>query len=160
MPILVVSARSQETQKVSALDAGADDYITKPFGVDEVLARIRVALRHASQRREPAGHTLRFGDVRVDTEARRASGPDGPVHLTPIEFKLLTALARHAEMVVTHSQLLREVWGPSHQQRPHYLRVYMKQLREKLEPDPARPRYLVTDTGVGYRLHLEERLEA
>jgi two-component system, OmpR family, KDP operon response regulator KdpE len=152
MPILIVSARNQEAQKVTALDAGADDYLTKPFGADELLARVRVALRHAAMPRGSVDKVLKFGDVVANIETRQATGPAGSIHLTPIEFKLLTALAKHVDMVVTHRQLLREVWGPSHLERPHYLRVYMKQLREKLEPDPVRPRYLITETGVGYRL--------
>jgi two-component system, OmpR family, KDP operon response regulator KdpE len=160
MPIVIVSARAQETQKVAALDAGADDYLTKPFGVNELLARVRVALRHAAQPRETTDQVLEFGAVTVDLEARRATGPDGTLHLTPTEYKLLTVLAKHADMVVTHSHLLREVWGPAHQERPHYLRVYMKQLREKLEPIPARPKYLLTETGIGYRLLQEKRNES
>ena len=145
LPILILSARSAEADKVAALDAGADDYVTKPFGVGELTARIRVALRHA------AG-TLRFGNIEVDLERRlvRADGKD--VHLTPIEFRLLGCLAKHAGMVLTHRHLLREVWGPSYVDQAHYLRIYMKQLRHKLEPDPARPRFLLTETGVGYRL--------
>jgi len=150
MPILVVSARAQERSKIEALDAGADDYVTKPFGVGELLARVRVALRHAL--RPPAGRTLIFSDVEIDFEARRALRGGVEVHLTPIEFRLLACLAKHLGMVVTHRQLLREVWGPSHVEHTHYLRIYMKQLREKLEADPVRPRHLVTETGIGYRL--------
>jgi two-component system, OmpR family, KDP operon response regulator KdpE len=153
LPILILSARSAEADKVAALDAGADDYVTKPFGVGELAARIRVALRHAAHgAQENAGVTLRFGNIEVDLERRlvRADGRD--VHLTPIEFRLLGCLARHAGMVLTHRHLLREVWGPSYVDQSHYLRIYMKQLRHKLEPDPARPRFLLTETGVGYRL--------
>jgi two-component system KDP operon response regulator KdpE len=150
MPILVVSARTQERSKIEALDAGADDYVTKPFGVGELLARVRVALRHAL--RPPTGRTLIFSDVEIDFEARRALRGGVEVHLTPIEFRLLACLAKHLGMVVTHRQLLREVWGPSHVDHTHYLRIYMKQLREKLEADPVRPRHLVTETGIGYRL--------
>jgi two-component system KDP operon response regulator KdpE len=150
MPILVLSARAQERAKIEALDAGADDYVTKPFGVGELLARVRVALRHAS--RPAAGKELVLGASRVSLEKRRAFRGDAEVHLTPIEFKLLACLARHLGMVVTHRQLLREVWGPSHVEHTHYLRIYMKQLREKLEVDPVRPRHLLTETGVGYRL--------
>jgi two-component system KDP operon response regulator KdpE len=154
MPVVVLSARAQERAKIEALDAGADDYITKPFGVGELLARVRVALRHAS--RSPSGAVLSFGKARVDLEKRRVSRDGKEVHLTPIEFKLMGCLAKHLGMVVTHRQLLREVWGPSHVEHGHYLRIYMKQLRDKLEPDPVRPRYLLTETGVGYRLMSEE----
>ena len=156
LPILILSARSAEAEKVAALDAGADDYVTKPFGVGELTARIRVALRHAAHgAQQDAGGMLRFGDIEVDLERRlvRADGRD--VHLTPIEFRLLGCLAMHAGMVLTHRHLLREVWGPSHVDQSHYLRIYMKQLRHKLEPDPARPRFLLTETGVGYRLASE-----
>jgi two-component system KDP operon response regulator KdpE len=156
LPILILSARSAEADKIAALDAGADDYVTKPFGVGELTARIRVALRHAARgAQENAAGTLRFGDIEVDLERRlvRAEGRD--VHLTPIEFRLLGCLAKHAGMVLTHRHLLREVWGPSYIDQSHYLRIYMKQLRHKLEPDPARPRYLLTETGVGYRMAAE-----
>ena len=154
MPVVVLSARAQERSKIEALDAGADDYITKPFGVGELLARVRAALRHAT--RSPAGTVLSFGKAEVDLERRRAAHNGGEVHLTPIEFKLLTCLAQHLGLVVTHRQLLREVWGPSHAEDTHYLRIYMKQLREKLEVDPVRPRHLLTETGVGYRLIADE----
>jgi len=154
MPILVLSARAQERSKIEALDAGADDYVTKPFGVGELLARVRVALRHAL--RPPSGKTLGFGDVTIDFEKRRATRQNVEVHLTPIEFRLLGCLAKHLGLVVTHRQLLREVWGPSHVEHTHYLRIYMKQLREKLEADPVRPRHLVTETGIGYRLVADE----
>jgi two-component system KDP operon response regulator KdpE len=153
LPILILSARSAEADKVAALDAGADDYVTKPFGVGELTARIRVALRHAARgAAQNAEEKLHFGNIEVDLQRRlvRADGKD--VHLTPIEFRLLGCLARHAGMVLTHRHLLREVWGPSYVDQSHYLRIYMKQLRHKLEPDPARPRFLLTETGVGYRL--------
>jgi len=152
MPIIVLSARAREQAKVEALDAGADDYVTKPFGVGELLARLRVALRHAA--RSGAGGTtlIRLGNVELDLERRRVIRAGGEVHLTPIEFRLLACLAQHLGMVATHRQLLREVWGPSHVEHTHYLRIYMKQLREKLEDDPVRPRYLLTESGVGYRL--------
>jgi two-component system KDP operon response regulator KdpE len=150
MPIIVLSARIQERSKIAALDTGADDYITKPFGVGELLARVRVALRHAVQ--PPSGKELSFGDVQIYFEKRQARRDGADVHLTAIEFKLLACLAKHLGMVVTHRQLLQEVWGPSHVEHTHYLRIYMKQLREKLEPDPVRPKYLLTETGVGYRL--------
>lgn len=150
MPIVVLSARTHERSKIDALDAGADDYVTKPFGVGELLARVRAALRHAL--RKPEGEPLALSGVTVDLQKRRALRDGTEIHLTPIEFRLLTCLARHLGMVVTHRQLLREVWGPSHVEHTHYLRVYMKQLREKLELDPVRPRHLLTETGVGYRL--------
>jgi two-component system, OmpR family, KDP operon response regulator KdpE len=154
MPVIVLSARAQERSKIEALDAGADDYVTKPFAVGELLARVRAALRHAA--RSPSGMVLSFGKAKVDLEKRRALADGHEVHLTPIEFKLLACLARSLGMVVTHRQLLREVWGPSHIEHTHYLRIYMKQLRDKLEPDPVRPRYLITETGIGYRLLAEE----
>jgi len=150
MPVVVLSARAQERSKIEALDAGADDYITKPFGVGELLARVRAALRHAT--RSPSGTALVLGKARVDLEKRQATRDGKEVHLTPIEFKLLACLAKHLGMVVTHRQLLREVWGPSHAEDTHYLRIYMKQLRDKLEVDPVRPRHLITETGIGYRL--------
>jgi two-component system, OmpR family, KDP operon response regulator KdpE len=150
MPIIVLSARIQERSKIDALDTGADDYITKPFGVGELLARVRVALRHALQ--PPTGKDLSFGGVTINFETRRSSKGAMEIHFTAIEFRLLACLAKHLGMVVTHKQLLQEVWGPTHAADTHYLRVYMKQLREKLEPDPVRPRYLLTETGLGYRL--------
>jgi two-component system KDP operon response regulator KdpE len=156
LPILILSARSTEADKVAALDAGADDYVTKPFGMGELTARIRVALRHAAHGAgEKVAGALRFGDIEVDLERRLVRAEGREVHLTPIEFRLLGCLARHAGMVLTHRHLLREVWGPSHVDQSHYLRIYMKQLRHKLEPDPARPRFLLTETGVGYRLAAE-----
>jgi len=151
MPILVLSARAQERSKIEALDAGADDYVTKPFGVGELLARVRVALRHAA-RPSTGNETLQLGEARIDFEKRRAWKGSAEIHLTPIEFRLLATLAKHLGMVLTHRQLLREVWGPSHVEHTHYLRIYMKQLREKLEADPVRPIHLLTETGVGYRL--------
>ena len=150
MPIIVLSARIHERSKIDALDTGADDYITKPFGVGELLARVRVALRHAMQ--PPTGKDLSFGGVTINFETRRASKGGMEIHFTAIELRLLACLAKHLDMVVTHRQLLQEVWGPNHVDDTHYLRVYMKQLREKLEPDPVRPRYLLTETGIGYRL--------
>ena len=153
-PIVVLSARGQERDKVAALDAGADDYLTKPFGVDELLARIRVALRHAARGQDAAqAAVIEAGDVRIDLAERRVSVAGQEVHLTPIQYDLLAALARHAGKVVTHTQLLKEVWGPHYERETHYLRVYMGQLRQKLEADPARPRYLLTEPGVGYRLY-------
>ncbi len=150
MPIVVLSARIQERSKIEALDAGADDYVTKPFGVGELLARVRVALRHGT--RPSSGRELNFGQTRINFEKRQASKNGAEVHLTPIEFRLLACLAKHLGMVVTHRQLLTEVWGPTHAADTHYLRVYMKQLREKLQADPVQPKHLLTETGVGYRL--------
>jgi two-component system, OmpR family, KDP operon response regulator KdpE len=151
MPIIVLSARIQERQKINALDSGADDYITKPFGIGELLARVRVALRN-SVRVETGQTILSLGPASVNLEKRTAVRDGQEVRLTAIEFRLLACLAQHLGMVVTHKQLLQEVWGPTHMDDTHYLRVYMKQLRDKLEPDPVRPRYLLTETGVGYRL--------
>jgi len=152
VPIIVVSARGKEQDKVAALDAGADDYLTKPFGAGELLARVRVALRHAAVAKQESGEpTFDTGDLHVDLLKREVSLAGKPVHLTPNEFRLLTTLVKNAGMVLTHRQLLREVWGPTGGD-PHSLRVYMNQLRQKLEPDPARPKYLLTETGVGYRL--------
>jgi two-component system KDP operon response regulator KdpE len=156
MPIIVLSARGQESDKVAALDAGADDYLTKPFGVGELLARMRVALRHTARTaQEPGEAVFTVGDLRVDMARRQVFVTDQEVHLTPIEYKLLTTLVRYAGKVVTHHQLLREVWGPGASSETHYLRVYMGQLRHKLEANPARPRYLVTESGVGYRLRTD-----
>ncbi|HMA90351.1 MAG TPA: response regulator [Burkholderiales bacterium] len=155
LPVVVLSARAQERAKVEALDAGADDYVTKPFGVGELLARLRVALRHAA-RRGSGAPLVRFGEVEIDLERRRVTRAGREVHLTQLEFRLLACLAQHLGLVVTHRQLLREVWGPSHVEHGHYLRIYMKQLRDKLEADPVQPKYLLTDTGVGYRLVAEE----
>ncbi len=155
-PVIVISARGQEGDKILALDAGADDYLTKPFGVGELLARARVALRNAARRAAPALEAVyRCGELLVDLGARRVSVDGRDVHLTRTEYKLLALLVKHAGRVVTHRQLLREVWGPGAVERSHYLRVYMGQLRHKLEPDPARPRWLETETGVGYRLRAE-----
>jgi two-component system KDP operon response regulator KdpE len=152
MPIIVLSARAREHAKIDALDAGADDYVTKPFGIGELIARIRVALRHAARTGAAGGTALRFGRVEADLERRKVMRDGKDVHLTPIEFRLLACLAQHLGMVVTHRVLLREVWGPSHVERTHYLRIYMKQLREKLEEDAVRPQHLLTESGVGYRL--------
>ncbi len=155
-PIIVISAREQELDKVKALDAGADDYLTKPFNAGELLARIRVALRHASRRnagqQEPV---FVLKNLRVDLSQRQVFVDDKEVHLTPIEYKLLTVLIRHAGKVITHNQLLNEVWGPAHVNEVQYLRVYMTQLRHKLEEDPARPRILMNEPGIGYRLKYE-----
>lgn len=151
MPIVVLSARAQEQQKIAALDAGADDYVTKPFATGELLARVRAALRRAA-RPSDVSKTLRLGAVEIDLQKRRASGPRGEIHFTPIEYRLLAALSRSRGAVATQRQLLREVWGPDHSDRPHYLRIYMKQLRDKVESNPTRPQYLLTEVGVGYRL--------
>lgn len=153
VPIIVLSARGRESDKVAALDAGADDYLTKPFGVSELLARLRVALRHSVQRAAPgADSVFRVGDLIVDLGRREVTLEDTPVHLTPTEYRLLQVLVSHAGKVVTHRQLLKEVWGPDSVYENQYLRVYMGQLRRKLEQDPARPRYLKTEASVGYRL--------
>jgi len=151
MPIIILSARAQERTKVEAFGAGADDYVTKPFGIGELLARIRVALRHAV-RSGAVGNVLRLENATVDLDRRMASRDGQPIHLTPIEFRLIAALARNVDKVVMHRQLLAEVWGPSHEGDTHYLRIYMKQLRDKLEADPVRPKHLITEIGVGYRL--------
>ncbi|MBI1892012.1 MAG: response regulator [Burkholderiales bacterium] len=152
MPILILSARSEEPQKVAALDAGADDYLTKPFGTSELLARIRAHLRKKTNRIiDPSESQFRFGDIVVDFALRRVTRGNDEVHLTPIEYRLLLTLIQNAGKVLTHTQLLREVWGPGHAERSHYLRIYMGHLRQKLESDPARPAYIVTETGVGYR---------
>jgi two-component system KDP operon response regulator KdpE len=154
VPVIVLSARGQEGDKVAALDAGADDYVSKPFAVGELLARLRVALRHAAvgDSGEP---TFTVAGLRVDQIKRQVQIDGKDVHLTPIEYRLLTTLVRHAGRVLSQRQLLKEVWGPAHTEQAHYLRVYMGTLRRKLERDPARPRYLLTEPGVGYRLAAE-----
>jgi two-component system KDP operon response regulator KdpE len=154
VPIVILSARGDEEAKVAALDAGADDYLTKPFGVGELLARIRVALRHAAQVASPDGAAtfLDAGDVHIDLTGRVVTKRGAEVKLTKIEFDLLAALAKYAGKVVTHRQLLREVWGPHAVQEPHYVRVFMATLRKKLEENPSRPSFLITEQGVGYRL--------
>ncbi|MFO7565433.1 MAG: response regulator [Enhygromyxa sp.] len=156
-PIIVVSARGREQDKVSALDLGADDYLTKPFGSQELLARVRVALRHASRVSNPEiGSVFRAGSLTVDLAYRKVVVGEQPVHLTPIEYKLLTTLIEHCGKVLTHRQLLERVWGAAHVNQTQYLRVYMAQLRRKIEADPARPQLLKTETGVGYRLDTPE----
>ena len=152
IPVIALSARSLESSKIATLDAGADDYLTKPFGVGELLARIRVALRHASIGANGNSGEFALDELKVDLQRRRVVVDGREVHLTPIEYRLLTVLIRYVGKVVTHRQLLKEVWGPSHGEDSHYVRIYMAQLRHKLEKDPARPRYLLTETGVGYRL--------
>ena len=155
-PIIVISARGQDDDKIRALDAGADDYVTKPFSMGELLARMRVALRHSAQRGQDAGTSvITIGDLRVDLVARLVFVAEQEIHLTPHEYKLLVVLVQNAGKVLTHQQLLREVWGPNHANDTQYLRVYMGQLRHKLEKSPARPRYLVTEPGVGYRFRSE-----
>lgn len=156
VPIIILSARGQERDKVTALDAGADDYVSKPFGVGELLARMRVALRHRARGAGEAGEAkFSVGDLQVDLAQRQVTVAGQPVHLTPIEYRLLATLVRHAGKLLTHHQLLNEIWGPSHTEQAHYLRVYTAQLRRKLEVDPARPRYVLTEPGVGYRLAAE-----
>jgi two-component system KDP operon response regulator KdpE len=152
-PIIVISARGQEHDKVTALDLGADDYLTKPFGASELLARIRVALKHSAfPPGSPPQAVFQAGELRVDLVRRQVFRADEEAHLTPTEYKLLAALIRHAGRVITHRQLLQEVWGANYVDQSHYLRVYMAQLRHKLERDPTRPRLLTTEPGVGYRL--------
>jgi len=157
IPIIVLSARGHEQVKVTALDSGADDYITKPFGIEELLARLRTALRHAAVPKVESDGTAIFatGDLKIDLVRRHVYVGEKEIHLTPIEYKLLTTLVKHAGMVMTHRQLLKEVWGPLHVEESQYLRVYMRQLRHKVEADPARPRFLLTELGVGYRLRTE-----
>ena len=152
MPIIVISARGREHEKVEALDAGADDYLTKPFGNAELMARIRVALRHAARSpQDPTSSVITVGDLKIDLMKRLVFVGDTEVHLTPIEYKLLATLMHHAGRVMTHKQLLDQVWGPGHAHQMQYLRVYMTQLRRKLESNPARPRHFITETGMGYR---------
>ena len=150
-PIIVLSARSEEIDKITALDAGADDYLSKPFGIGELQARLRVALRRQLTR--PEGDSVyTFSGIQVDIPARRITRDDKEIHLTPIEFRLLAFLLNHQGKVLTQRQLLNQVWGPNAVEHSHYLRIYMGHLRQKLETDPARPRHLLTETGIGYRL--------
>ncbi len=156
VPIIVLSARGGENDKVEGLDAGADDYLTKPFGVGELMARIRVALRRKERNSAQASSpVMSAGPIVVDLDKHQVTVDDVEVHLTPNEYKLLAVLLRHAGKVVTHEQLLKEVWGPSHGDESHYLRIYIHQLRQKIEKDPARPKWLQTEAGVGYRLRDE-----
>ncbi len=151
-PILVLSARSRESDKVAALDLGADDYLTKPFGIGELLARLRVAQRHLAERSgDQAQARIQVGNLIIDFAERRVQRDGVGIHLTPIEYRLLAALAQHRGKVLTHRQLLRDVWGAAHVESPHYLRIYMRSLRHKIEAEPAHPRYLLTEVGVGYR---------
>lgn len=153
VPIIVISARGREDDKVKALDAGADEYLTKPFGVNELLARMRVALRHAAQAgTDTSSIVIEVGPLRIDQVRREVAVAGREVHLTPIEYRLLVLLAKNAGKVLTHRQILKEVWGPPYAGETHYLRVFMAQLRRKIEADPARPRLLVTEPGVGYRM--------
>lgn len=154
VPIIVLSARTMEEQKIAALDAGADDYVTKPFSTPELLARVRAALRR-NVRGTQKTPLLRLGDVQVDLTRREARGPQGELHLTPLEYRVLESLARHTGLIVRQAQLIREVWGPERLDDTGSLRVCMRNLRAKVEPDPRRPRYLVTEAGLGYRLRAE-----
>lgn len=155
VPIVVLSARAMEGQKVAALDAGADDYVTKPFSAPELLARVRAALRRNARTAEQTP-VLQFGEVTVDLGRREAKSSVAEIHLTPLEYRVLESLARHAGMIVTAQQVIREVWGPNRTDDTRNLRVCLKNLRQKLEPDPTRPQYIVTETGLGYRLRLSE----
>lgn len=155
VPIIVLSARTMEEQKIAALDAGADDFVSKPFSAPELLARVRAALRR-NVRGPEATQLMSLGDAQLDLARRVAQGAAGPIHLTPLEYRVLECLSRHAGFIVTQAQLVREVWGPAHQGDTRSLRVCMKNLRAKLEPVPQRPRYLITEPGLGYRLRLEE----
>lgn len=163
VPVIVLSARTQEADKIAALDAGADDYLSKPFGLGELMARVRANLRRprtvpnetANDLGNEGDAVFRFGEVEVDRSKRRVRSQGAEVHLTPIEYRLLTVLVANVGRVITHKQLLREVWGPSHAEQSHYLRIYMGHLRQKLEVDPAQPRHLLTESGVGYRLLAE-----
>ncbi|MGZ5052878.1 MAG: response regulator [Methylobacter sp.] len=152
VPIIVLSARSQEDHKIAALDAGADDYLTKPFGIGELLARIRVSLRHTARIDNSVATLFCLGDLEVDLARRSVHIGGREVHLTSLEYRLLTVLIHHAGKVLTHRQLLLDVWGPAYVEHAHYVRIYMGQLRRKIETDPAQPRYLLTEAGVGYRL--------
>jgi two-component system, OmpR family, KDP operon response regulator KdpE len=152
VPVIVLSARVSEQDKIAALDAGADDYLTKPFGVGELLARVRATSRRRMQAGSDVDSVFEFGDVKIDLSLRTAHKGQASVHLTPIEYRLLTFLIANAGKVLTHRQILREVWGPSHSEDGHYVRVYMGHLRQKLEDDPAQPKHILTETAVGYRL--------
>jgi two-component system KDP operon response regulator KdpE len=157
VPVIVLSARVSEGEKIVALDAGADDYLTKPFGSGELLARVRATLRRQRTPATDEDGMLRFGDVAIDLRERQVTKAGTNVHLTPTEYRLLSVLLNNAGRVVTNPQLLREVWGPSHLESGHYLRVYMGHLRQKLEDDPAQPKFLQTETAVGYRLVLNSK---
>lgn len=159
-PIIVLSARSQESQKVQALDAGADDFLGKPFGVAELHARLRVALRHAAQSTLAGASVLRIGAVAIDLAAKTVTRDGSPLRLTATQWRLLEVLARQAGRVVTSQQLLREVWGPHHTEQGHYLRIYVRQLRQRIEADPSRPAFLMTEPGIGYRLLVDADADA
>lgn len=153
IPIIILSARNGEQQKIDALDAGADDYLTKPFGFGELLARIRVALRHAHRTNEQTQNDVfQTANLQMDLLNRIVKIDNQEVHLTPIQYRLLSVLVKHAGKVLTHQQILKEVWGPSYKENSHYLRIYMSQLRQKLEADPTQPKFLLTESGIGYRL--------
>jgi two-component system KDP operon response regulator KdpE len=155
-PIIILSARDQDQEKIRALDNGADDYLTKPFSTGELLARVRVALRHSQHAGDDSGKTtFEIGDLKVDLATRRVFVADAEVHLTPLEYKLVVTMVQNAGKVLTHRQLLEKVWGPHQVRETHYLRVFMASLRRKLETDPARPRYLLTEQGIGYRMASE-----
>ena len=156
VPVIVLSARSQETDKIAALEAGADDYVVKPFGVGELIARLRVALRHSATIGDEPQSVFRAGDLEVDLVNRRVRRSGADVHLTPTEYRLLVVLVKHPGKVLTQRFLLKEVWGPGYVESAHYLRIYMANLRKKLEADPAQPRHLLTETGVGYRFDAGE----
>ena len=149
IPVIVLSARTMETDKIAALDAGADDYLDKPFGTGELLARVRAQLRRHPRASADAQSLLEFGDVRIDLVRRTVERAGAALHLTPIEYRLLTHLASHPNRVLTHPQLLKAVWGPSHSEDTHYVRIYMGHLRAKLEADPSQPQHLITELGVG-----------
>ncbi|TAL29097.1 MAG: response regulator [Alphaproteobacteria bacterium] len=156
VPVIILSARDQEAEKVAALELGADDYLTKPFGMQELLARIKVALRHASRREHLSELVYAFKDLQVDLARRRATLNKDEIHLTPTEYDLLALLARKAGQVVTHAEILREVWGKNSDEHDHYLRIYVQRLRQKLHDDPLHPRYIFTEPGIGYRLSEEK----
>jgi two-component system, OmpR family, KDP operon response regulator KdpE len=156
VPIIILSARGQESDKIAGLDAGADDYVAKPFAVGELMARIRVAVRHAAQSQPGADQSaVMAGDITIDLLRREVRRNGAEVRLTPIEYKLLATLIRHAGLVLTHRQILTEVWGPGYGNESHYLRIFIHQLRHKLEANPSNPRHLITEAGVGYRFRLE-----
>jgi two-component system, OmpR family, KDP operon response regulator KdpE len=157
VPVIVLSARVDEQDKIAALDGGADDYLTKPFGVGELLARVRASSRRRLEAGADAGAVFSFGDVNIDLTLRTVRKADVLIHLTPIEFRLLSLLIANAGKVLTHRQILREVWGPAHSEDGHYVRVYMGHLRQKLEDDPAQPKHILTETAVGYRLVQDAR---
>lgn len=154
VPVIVLSARSQEADKIAALDAGADDYLVKPFGAGELMARVRAQLRRHHQQTPTGDPLITFGDVRIDLVRRTVERAGTALHLTPIEYKLLTSLASQPDRVITHQQLLKTVWGPGHAHDTHYVRVHVANLRKKVETNPSMPRHLLTETGIGYRFVL------